>query len=71
MKNPCYGCTTDTGRSPTCHATCQSYKEWNEEHKSYLNDYRMKKDLDCAYMDFKEKSIKRSGGNKRKCWSSK
>lgn len=27
-KNPCYGCTTETGRSPTCHATCKRYIEW-------------------------------------------
>lgn len=25
---PCKGCTAETGRSPTCHGTCQKYKEW-------------------------------------------
>ena len=25
---PCRYCTTETGRSPTCHSTCKDYLKW-------------------------------------------
>lgn len=27
---PCKGCTMETGRSPTCHSTCEKYKHWRD-----------------------------------------
>ena len=28
MREPCYGCTTETGRSPECHCWCQRYLDY-------------------------------------------
>ena len=28
---PCRGCTTDTGRSQTCHSICEKYREWKSK----------------------------------------
>lgn len=43
MQAPCKGCTTETGRSETCHPTCQRYIDWcteNELRKKKLNEAR-------------------------------
>lgn len=38
MINPCKDCTVQTGRSSTCHATCEKYKafraKWDEIRKA-------------------------------------
>lgn len=28
---PCKGCTTETGRSPTCHSKCKKYIKWKRK----------------------------------------
>lgn len=27
---PCKDCTIETGRSPTCHSTCEKYEKWRK-----------------------------------------
>lgn len=29
MECPCKNCTPETGRSATCHGTCEKYLEWS------------------------------------------
>lgn len=31
VNNPCRYCTTETGRSPTCHASCEKYANFRIE----------------------------------------
>ena len=41
MNPPCKGCTPETGRSDTCHPTCQKYLDWCAENKKkqiYIKD---------------------------------
>lgn len=37
-KDPCYGCTPETGRSATCHGVCPGYLDWKKNHEAY-NEY--------------------------------
>ena len=37
-KTPCYGCTSETGRSVTCHGQCSKYRTWRDYMDTY-NDY--------------------------------
>jgi hypothetical protein len=37
-KDPCYGCTSETGRSATCHGNCCEYRTWRKAMDQY-NDY--------------------------------
>ncbi len=34
-KDPCYGCTPETGRSATCHGGCTGYLEWRKQRDEY------------------------------------
>lgn len=42
--NPCKGCTPETGRSATCHSTCDKYIKWQKKHKEELAMIRKKKE---------------------------
>ena len=50
---PCYGCTPDTGRSPTCHSTCEKYiefvrlsEEWRAEKRKIVEEYQAQYDIE-------------------------
>ena len=40
--NPCYKCTTETGRHIGCHSTCPKYIKANEEHNKLKEEIRKK-----------------------------
>jgi len=50
---PCLGCTAETGRSATCHTTCEKYilfsdlvKEWREEKRKAVEEYQAQYDIE-------------------------
>lgn len=45
---PCRFCTTPK-RHTGCHATCDEYIEWNDDHKKKLAERQHKKDMDEIY----------------------
>ncbi len=42
--NPCHGCTSETGRTPTCKfdGTCDKYSDWHEQHVQKQREIRSK-----------------------------
>lgn len=59
-ENPCNGCLK---RSAECHATCQSYLKWHDEHVEGLkNIYREDNRVRKLYKD----EIYRNSGRRRK-----
>lgn len=40
---PCRYCTYETGRSSTCHGTCERYLKWDKEHKDEVAQAKRKK----------------------------
>ena len=51
-ENPCYGCTTETGRSSTCHCTCKKYINAKAEHELSKEFYQHCRSIDRAFDDF-------------------
>ena len=44
---PCRGCTVETGRSETCHSTCQKYQDWLETNRKVKAEIKSKKDKEA------------------------
>lgn len=41
---PCKGCTKETGRSAGCHAVCERYIPWKENHDKKLEEKSRKRE---------------------------
>ena len=43
--SPCYGCTAETGRTPTCHnaGECKRHDEWKAQHEQEREETRKRK----------------------------
>ena len=55
--SPCYGCTADTGRSPTCHGVCEKYHIFLEKNEKVKEN--RKKDNFYVSVDIEHKKRRR------------
>ena len=65
--NPCFGCTTETGRSVGCHSKCKKYiqasKEHEERRQNYIRQLAEEKEI-CQHVTASIERSKRRGGYK-------
>lgn len=58
-ETPCHGCTEETGRSLTCHGTCERYKEFTSGlRKEKEKIIKLKNKEHTFYKGFSDKKTK-------------
>lgn len=61
-KLACYNCTSETGRKPGCHATCEKYNAWRDK----LNQAKEKEQIEKDLRKDMYFAVSRMQGNKKK-----
>jgi hypothetical protein len=49
---PCKDCTSETGRSPTCHGTCKKYLKFKKEFEKYKNEDKIRRKRERETYDY-------------------
>lgn len=57
---PCKYCTTETGRTESCHMTCEDYLAWKEKNDARKEKIRKKKIEEADYKGFKIEQIEKT-----------
>ncbi|MBR2491956.1 MAG: hypothetical protein IKB64_00620 [Paludibacteraceae bacterium] len=52
---PCKGCTTETGRSQTCHSNCERYIKWKRKLDEINAARRKQADMEAALWNYKKR----------------
>ena len=59
MREPCYGCTTETGRSPECHCWCQRYLDYRAFMDAARNSRTVEREAWDTYHDSRELAVRK------------
>ncbi len=56
---PCKHCTPETGRSPTCHCTCQAYLDFAADREEFRERRHKEAVLRCHCEEIRYKAIQK------------